>query len=86
MKRGTNSANFVKIAHGIRPCGAFIFHILVKYQQKFQFWGSYTLIVAQMGVKFGTEERTYDPLLLAKFHPHQCDVSPLGAKNLKIGL
>jgi len=24
--------------------------------KKFQFWGSYTLIVALMGVKFGTEE------------------------------
>jgi len=24
MKWGTNSANFVKIAQGIRPCGAFI--------------------------------------------------------------
>jgi len=24
--------NFVKIAQGIRPCGAFIFHILIKSQ------------------------------------------------------
>jgi len=39
-----------------RPWGAFIFHILIKSQLKFQFWGSYTLIVAPMGVKFGTEE------------------------------
>jgi len=30
MKWGTNSENFVKIAQGIRPCGAFIFHVLVK--------------------------------------------------------
>ena len=34
--------------------------------------GSYTLIVAPMGVKFGTE-----PLLHAKFLPHRCNVSPL---------
>jgi len=32
MKRGTNSANLMKIAQGIRPCGAFIFHILIKSQ------------------------------------------------------
>jgi len=32
VKRGTKSANFVKIAQGIRPCVAFIFHILVKSQ------------------------------------------------------
>jgi len=32
--------------------------------------GSYTVIVAPMGVKFG-------PLLRAKFHPHPCNVSPL---------
>ena len=24
---GTNAANFIKIAQGVRPCGAFIFHI-----------------------------------------------------------
>jgi len=47
------------------PLRAFIFHILVKSQQKFQFLGSYTLIVAPMGVKFGTEEGTFRP----KFHP-----------------
>jgi len=45
---------FVTIAQGIRPCGAFIFLILVKSQ----FWGFYTLIVAPMGVKFGTEDWT----------------------------
>jgi len=28
-------------------------------------------------VKFGVEEGTQGPLLLAKFHPHQCNVSPL---------
>ena len=30
-----------------------------------------------MGVKFGTEEGTFGPLLRAKFHPHPCNVSPL---------
>jgi len=48
-KWDTNSANVVKIAQGIRPCGAFIFIILVKSEYKFQFWGSYTFIVAPMG-------------------------------------
>jgi len=74
----------VKIAQGIRPCGAFIFHISVKSEYKFQFWGSYTLVVAPMGVKFGTEEGTFG--MDAKFHPHRCNVSPLRGKNLKIGL
>ena len=67
----------MKIAQGIRPCGAFIFHISVKSEQKFQFRGSYTLVVAPMGVKFGMEEGTFGPLLRAKFHPHRCNVSPL---------
>ena len=39
--------------------------------------GSYTLVVAPMGVKFGVEEGTEGPLLHAKFHPHRCNVSPL---------
>jgi len=39
--------------------------------------GSYTLVVAPMEVKFGTEEGTLGPLLRAKFHPHLCNVSPL---------
>ena len=30
-----------------------------------------------MGVKFGTEEGTFGPLLRAIFHPHRCNVSPL---------
>ena len=66
----------MEIAQGIRPCGAFIFHILVKSEYKLQFWGSYTLIVAPMGVKFGTEEGK-GPLIRAKFHPHRCNVLPL---------
>jgi len=39
--------------------------------------GSYTLIIAPMGVKFGLEEGTFGPLPHAKFHPHWCNVSPL---------
>ena len=30
-----------------------------------------------MGVKFGTDEGTFGPLLRAKFHPHRCKGSPL---------
>jgi len=39
--------------------------------------GSYTLVVAPIGVKFGMEEGTEGPLLHAKFHLHRCNVSPL---------
>jgi len=34
-----------------------------------------------MGVKFGTEEGTFGPLLRAKFHPHRCNVWPLRGEN-----
>ena len=68
----------MKIAQGIGPCGAFIFHILVKSEEKFQFWGSYTLVVAPMVVKFGTEEGTF---LHAKFHPIGATCRPCGAKK-----
>jgi len=34
-----------------------------------------------MGVKFGTEEGTFGPLLRANFHLHRCNVSPLRGKN-----
>jgi len=34
-----------------------------------------------MGVKFGTEEGTFGPLLRAKFHPQRCNVSPLWGEN-----
>ena len=75
----------MKIAQELRPCGAFIFHILIKSQYKFQFWGSYTLTVAPMGAKFGMEEETSEgPVLRAKFHPHGCNVSLLwGRKTSK---
>jgi len=69
LKRGTKSADFVKIAQGIRPCGAFIFHIshFDQMSVKFQFLGSYTLIIAPMGVEFGTCQNS----------PHRCNMSPL---------
>jgi len=44
--------------------------------------GSYTLIVAPMGVKFGTEEGSSVP----NFTPIGAMCRPCGAKNLKIGL
>ena len=43
--------------------------------------GSYTLVVAPMGVKFGVEEGTCGPLHHAKFQPHRCNVSPLRAEK-----
>jgi len=36
-----------------------------------------------MGVKFGTEDETFGPILCAKFHPHRCNVSPLRGENLQ---
>jgi len=41
--------------------------------------------VAPMGVKFGTEERTWGtkgPLLRAKFHPHRCNAKGIGPPKL----
>jgi len=52
----------------------------------FIYWGSYTIIVAAMGVKFGMEKATFGPLIRAKFHPIGATCRPCGAKNLKIGL
>ena len=40
--------------------------------------------VAQMGVKFGTEEGTERPFLRAKFHPHRCNDKGIGPLKLKI--
>jgi len=82
LKWDTNSTDFVKIAQGIRPCGAFIFGILIKYESKFQFWESYTLIVTLIGVKYGMEE--WIPML--NFTPIGAMCRPCGAKNLKIVL
>jgi len=48
--------------------------------------GSYTLIVAPMGVKFGMEDGTFGLLLSAKFHPIGATCCPCGVKKLKIGL
>jgi len=35
------------------------------------------------GVKFGTEEGTFDPLLHAEFHPHRCNDKGVGPHKLK---
>jgi len=48
---------------------------------KISVFGSYTLVFAPMGVKFGMEEGTFGFLLCAKFHPHRCNVSPLGGEK-----
>ena len=37
-----------------------------------------------MGVKFGTEEGTFGPLLRAKFHPHRCNDKGVGPPKLKL--
>jgi len=68
----------------MNPCRASIFHILIKSQEKFPFWGSYTLIVAlKFGVKIGTVERTSST-------PNYTTIGamclPCGAKSLKISL
>ena len=44
---------------------------------KISILGSYTLVVAPMGVKCGMEDGTFGPLLHAKFNPHRCNVSRL---------
>jgi len=46
---------------------------------KISLLGSYTLNVAPIGVKFGTEEEP--PLLRAKFHPRRCNLSPLHSEK-----
>jgi len=49
---------------------------------KISVFGSYTLVVAPMGVKFGIE----DPSSMPNFTPIGATCCPCGAKNLKIGL
>jgi len=65
--------------------GVYILHF-DQISVKISVLGSYTLIVAPMGVKYGTEERTKGLLLRAKFHPIGAKCCPCGAKTLKIGL
>jgi len=48
--------------------------------------GSYTLVVAPMGVKFGMEEGTFGPSSMPNFTPIGATCRPCGAKNVKIGL
>jgi len=39
--------------------------------------------VAPIGVKFGVEEGTEDPLLHVRFHPHRCNDKGIGPQKLK---
>jgi len=56
----------MKIAKKYAPAAVDIPHF-DQFRLKFEFSGSYTLIVAPMGVKFGKEEA----LLHTKFDPHR---------------
>jgi len=75
LKRGINSGNFVKIAQEMPLRGVYIPHF-DQISVKISVWGSYTLMVAPMGVKFGMEEGTFG-LSSVPVHPHRCNVSPL---------
>ena len=70
--QSSNSANFVKIAQVIRPCGRLYSTFRSNLSKNFNIGGPTPLWLLRWGVKFGTE-----PLLRAKFHPHRCNVSPL---------
>jgi len=51
--------------------------------------GSYALVVAPMGVKYGVEEGTFGPKVPSStpnFTPIGATCRPCGAKNLNIGL
>ena len=77
----------MKIAQGIRSCRAFILHILVKSQYIFQFWGSYTLMLAPIVVKVVTNQGRgpyLGALLRAKYHPHRCNDKGVGPPKLKL--
>ena len=56
--------------------GAYIPHF-DQISVKISVLGSYTLIIVPMWVKFGVEEGTFGPLLLAEFHPNRCNESPV---------
>ena len=73
--------NFAKIVQGTRPLGAII---LLKFEFFFSF-GAVNPTPEPIKVKFGREERTYGPLLRAKFHLDRCNVSPLQGEKPKIG-
>jgi len=57
--------------------GVYIPHFDQISVKKFQFWGSYALILAPMEVKFGTEEGTFVP----NFTPSMQHVAPAGRKT-----
>jgi len=65
----------MKLAHGVCPCGCFIPHF-DQISVKISVLGSYTLIVAPMGVKFVKED-----LLRAEFNPIGAIRLPCGFKG-----
>ena len=66
----------MKIAQWIRPCGAFIFHILSNLSTNFSFGGPIPLSLHRWGeIWHGVGGE--GPLFHAKFHPHRGNVSPL---------
>jgi len=67
----TSSEYLVKIAHGIRPCGAFISEILVK----FSVWGPKPHPRTNLGEIW--RGRVDGRLLHVTFHPDRCNVSTL---------
>ena len=70
---------------GLRPCGGLYSEIWSNFSKIFSF-GSYTLIVAPMGVKFGVKQWTLAPLLHAKFHPIAVTCRPCVAKSLQMAM
>jgi len=67
----------VKITPGIRPCGAFILHILGQIWIKISVFGVLHAYRCTDGGKIWHGAGALGPLLRAKFHPHRCNVSPL---------
>ena len=70
----------MKIAQGLCPCGRLYFTFWSNLSKNLSF-GSCTLTIAPMGVKFGTDEWT-----MPNFTLIGATCRPWGAKNLKIGL
>ena len=67
----------MKIARkGYAPAGRLCSRFRSNLSKNFNFWVLHPYRCTD-GVKFGTKEGTFGPLLHAKFHPHRCNVSPL---------
>jgi len=81
MKQGINSANFVIIAQGIRPCGALYCEVWSNFSKNFSFWGSIPLSLRLH--RWGWNLARRPPCQIS---PHRCNVTPLRGENLKIAL